>query len=184
MILRNVAVVAVVLVTAAVTASAAIADSGGSSQSLPPGGVYTCDWIASYPTEATLARVSCNSDMTNPGSAVSPADVAAADLGSGAFSATMFGSGCFRVPSSGAIGQGVFASTPPEYTVRWEWPAGSLSGYYTWYIKKNSDDSTYDFGSQFAGDLKYVAGNVYYWKVQNHHSNAQFWDCVAWNGSF
>ena len=172
-----------VVVAAMAVALPAGAKTGVPAHGYPPNGVYTCEWIAAHPTEATLARVSCNPDMTNPGSSVSPADVAAADLANRSFrSGTMLGSGCPRVPSSGAIGQGVFASTSPEYSSFWQWPAGSQHGYFTWYIKKNSDDSTWDWGSQFDGDFKYTTPNIYYWKVQNNYSNAQYWDCVAWSG--
>lgn len=182
MVLRAIAGI-LVLATTAIVASAALAAGPGKGQVLPPGGIYTCAWIAAHPTEATLARVSCNSDMVNPGSSVSPAEVAAADLANASSPSTILGSGCPRVPSSGAIGQGVWARTAGDYySSFWEWPAGSQNGYYTWYIKRTSDDATINWGSQFAGDFEYVASNVHYWKVQNHHNIAQFWNCVFWSG--
>lgn len=101
--------------------------SAGSKSAFPPNGVYTCPWITKNPTAATLARVSCSEDMTNPGSTVTPSEAAESEV-------TLMANGCQRVPSSGAIGPGVYAATTFEYSKAWIWTNASQFQEYWWYI--------------------------------------------------
>ena len=163
-----------VLAAVALAACCCMSEAQGSSlTALPPGGVYTCAWIAANPTAATLVRVSCNPSGVNPGSAVTPADVAAV---------TPLGTGCQRVPSAGAIGHLVYASTTPEYSSSWSWSSSSRDEPFYWYIK-HTDGSNQAYGySLVAGGGLGVPPNVYYWEVQNQGADARYWDPVCWSG--
>jgi len=159
------------LVASIFAVSAALAPASGSKPATPPGGVYTCGWIAANPTSATLARVSCSPDMVNPGSSVSPSEAATL-----AGPDSVDSNGCQAVPSSGYIGHNVWAATSYQYTTAWSWTAGSAHETFTWYIKK-TDDTTqvWGFGSGDVGDDRSVPANVYRWKVQNTGADPQNW---------
>jgi hypothetical protein len=144
------------------------AASAARKPAYPPDGIYTCSWIAANPTAATLAGVSCSPDMVNRGSSISPQQAAQLEPNSAE------SIGMARVPSSGAIGQNVWAATSYEYTTAWSWNAGSQHETYTWYIKK-TDDTTQKWGYGFDGGETTVPANIYRWKVQNTGQHAQYW---------
>jgi hypothetical protein len=170
-----------VLAVVALILSAVALAGPPTDTSIPPNGVYTCDWIASHPTAATLAGVSCNENMVNPGSTVSPEQVARATITHHGVSP--FANGCQRVPSSGSIGGGVYAETTFEYSNFWTWNAPSRGENYYWYIK-HTDGSNQTWGYAFGttGNAG-VPANVYQWKVQNETGNdPQYWDSVCYSG--
>ncbi len=85
-------------------------------------------------------------------------------------------SGCQRVPSSGYIGTNVYASTTDEYATNWQWSASSSGEPFYWYIK-HTDGSNQDYGYSSGGaGSDTVAGNIYYWEVQNKGADAQAWN--------
>lgn len=153
------------LLVSLIAASGSLAHT---SQVLPPNGVYTCQWITANPTAATLARVSCNSDMVNPGSLVSPASVA---------SVRPDANGSQDIPSpTTCVSQGVYTRTTSEYAGVWTWyPILATQPYY-YYLKKSSDDSNvYNGHSTGGGGGATEPNNVYYFKVQNDGPTCQRW---------
>lgn len=90
---------------------------------------------------------------------------------------TPMANGCQRVPSSGYIGTGVYASSTAEYANDWSWSAGSSSEPFYWYVKK-TDSTTYTWGYSTGGggDTGTIAANNYYWEVQNQGSTPQAWN--------
>jgi hypothetical protein len=132
----------------------------------PPGGVYTCSWIASHPDAAAQAGVTC--------SRTPPPDISALTQ-----LVSPMSWGCNRLPASGYIGQGVYAwntewhnvsSTNPNSKIYWL--LGSPIDY-TWYMKRSIDNYSWALGrysdtgahtAQMATDYSYKAG------VQNHSS--------------
>jgi hypothetical protein len=89
--------------------------------------------------------------------------------------------GCQRVPGSGSIGQGVFASSTTEYSNDWFWNAGSDGGSFTWYVKHTDGSTEADGTTSSGGSWQYGPANDYYWEVQNHDSTAQHWDSVCYS---
>jgi hypothetical protein len=84
--------------------------------------------------------------------------------------------GCQRVPSSGYIGQGVFANTTFQYSNYWSWSDASSYQSFTWYIKK-TDQTTQAYASSYGGGGSWSGpANIYQWKVQNHGSAPQAWN--------
>lgn len=82
---------------------------------------------------------------------------------------------CERVPSSGYIGQGVFASSAAHFSTSWNWSAASSGQPFTWYLKR-PDESNADWGSSGGGGGSTSASaNTYHWKVQNNGSTPQAW---------
>lgn len=82
---------------------------------------------------------------------------------------------CERVPSSGYIGQGVFASSGSHVSSSWSWSGGSSSQAFTWYVKL-PNETTADWGSSSGGGGNTSLGaNTYHWKVQNNGSTPQAW---------
>ena len=100
------AVVAVAL-CASLVGSSGVASAAGKVPS-PPGGVFTCEWIAAHPVGAAKARVTC--DLATFLAAATPA-VSQPVL--------PFSQGCASVPSSGSVGQGVFAWSSYQYSTFW-----------------------------------------------------------------
>jgi hypothetical protein len=112
--------------------------------------------------------------MVNPGAqAITPAQRAA-------FGPHPDASGCERVPSSGQIGTGVFASSSAEYSNEWTWPAGSFGESYTWYVKHTDNSTESDGTESSSGSWGPGGANNYYWEVQNHGSDAQAWSNVCY----
>jgi hypothetical protein len=155
------------------TASAAVATTGGHAAALPPNGVYTCSWIAAHPAAAAQARVSCDpSGGAAPSLGALPASSADATTPN-----VIEANGCQYVPSStGRIGQGVWGWTSYEYAGSWGWTGFYSPAYYTWYLQK-TDGTNYAHGEIL--DAGYhsvgIASNVYRWGAQNHSSTAQQW---------
>jgi hypothetical protein len=157
------------LVIAAVVAAAAasVAQAAG-----PPGGVYTCRWIAANPAAAAAAQVSCGvSSPAATTSSVSP-------LAPGA---QPFAIGCQRVPGSGSVGQGVFAWSAFEYAGSWSWSVygnPQVISPYTWYLQK-TNGTNYAHGSN-NGSIG-VPANVYRWGAQNNGPVLMAWQ-VCYSG--
>ncbi len=82
---------------------------------------------------------------------------------------------CERVPSTGYIGQGVFASSGSHFSSNWSWGAGSSGQAFTWYIKL-PNEATADGGtSGGGGGNTTLSANTYHWKVQNNGGTPQAW---------
>jgi hypothetical protein len=167
-----------ILVSFVLTSLSAVALLGASPASasnkplMPPGNVYTCPWIAAHPVEAELAQVSCD-----PGDFMS-SSLPASALAGDSFSPLEDGEGW--VPSSGYIGQGVFAWTSYKYTVYWAWfPDVSFSTWdYTWYVQKPGN-ITKVFGHIVDAGVSHNSGiisaNNHRWGVQNHVDGPRRW---------
>jgi len=92
----------------------------------------------------------------------------------------LLSSGCERVPASGYIGTGVYASSSSQYSNYWSWGAASSGQPFNWYVKRN-DESNADSGSSSGGGgSSSPASNVYHWKVQNQGGTPQAWN-VCWD---
>lgn len=94
--------------------------------------------------------------------------------------ASLLSSGCQRVPASGYIGTGVYASSSSQYSNHWSWGAASSGQPFNWYVKRNDEsnaDSGYSGGS---GGSSSVGANIYHWKVQNQGATPQAWN-VCWD---
>lgn len=82
---------------------------------------------------------------------------------------------CERVPATGYIGQGVFASSGSYYSTSWSWSSGSSGQAFTWYVKLPSE-ATADWGaSGGGGGNTSLSANTYHWKVQNNGGTPQAW---------
>jgi hypothetical protein len=89
-------------------------------------------------------------------------------------------SGCQRVPTSGYLGTGVYASSSSQYANHWSWGAASSGQPFSWFVKR-TDESNADGGSSGGGGgSSQVAANVYHWKVQNQGPTPQAWN-VCWD---
>jgi len=85
--------------------------------------------------------------------------------------------GCQRVPSSGYIGSGVYASTSYEYSNYWSWSASSSGEPFHWYIRRLSDDKImYDGYSSGGGGDQYTTATSWRWQVQNQGTDPQAWN--------
>lgn len=92
----------------------------------------------------------------------------------------LLSSGCQRVPASGYIGTGVYASSSSQYSNHWSWGAASSGQPFSWFVKRG-DESNADSGSSGGGGgSSSLASNVYHWKVQNQGSSPQAWN-VCWD---
>lgn len=93
---------------------------------------------------------------------------------------SLLSSGCQRVPASGYVGTGVYASSSSQYSNYWSWGAASSGQPFAWFVKR-SDESNADSGaSGGGGGSSSLASNVYHWKVQNQGSSPQAWN-VCWD---
>jgi len=174
------------------------ATSSGKALGLNLPSVYTCEWIAANPTEATAMRVSCNETMVNPGADLERANALREQLsamtsspltrgsrdaipaGQGGRTFIVQSTGYQRVPLSGSIGTNVYASTSFEYSLAWGWTGSSQSGDFYWYIKKtDGSNQVWNFSNGIGGEIG-VPGNIYEWKVQNKASVPQYWARVDW----
>jgi hypothetical protein len=82
---------------------------------------------------------------------------------------------CERVPATGYIGQGVFASSGSHFSSSWSWSGGSSSQAFTWYVKL-PNEATADWGSSGgSGGSTTLSANTYHWKVQNNGGTPQAW---------
>lgn len=93
---------------------------------------------------------------------------------------SLLSSGCQRVPSSGYIGTGVYASSSSVYSNYWSWGAASSGQPFYWYVKRNDDSDAASGYSGGGGGSSSIGANVYHWKVQNQGSTPQAWD-VCWD---
>jgi hypothetical protein len=92
----------------------------------------------------------------------------------------LLSSGCQRVPATGYIGTGVYASSSSQYSNYWSWGAASSGQPFNWYVKRG-DESNADSGySGGGGGSSSLAANVYHWKVQNQGGTPQAWN-VCWD---
>lgn len=159
------------VLSASLAVSSGVASAARTDPS-PPGGVFTCEWIAAHPVSAAKARVTC--DLATFLAAAPPA-----------ISGTVlpFSQGCASVPSSGSVGQGVFAWSSYQYSTFWGWYAFSSPANYTWYVQ-TSGGSTQAWGNVTDPNNHNVGvpGNIYRWGAQNHSGTAQSW-YVCWNDS-
>lgn len=74
----------------------------------PPGEIYTCEWIQRNPDAAVEARVTCDpATFFGPIFTPDPVRIQAQPLSQG----------CANVPSSGSVGQGVYAWSSDESSV-------------------------------------------------------------------
>jgi len=162
-------VVVALAVTAALVASVSVASAAG-REPAPPGGVFTCEWIAAHPSAAAAARVTC--DPTTFFAATAPSSSAAR---------LPLSQGCASVPSSGSVGQGVFAWSSYQYSTFWGWYAFNSPANYTWYVQ-TSGGSTQAWGNVTDPNNHNVGvpANIYRWGAQNHSATAQAW-YVCWN---
>ena len=85
--------------------------------------------------------------------------------------------GCQRVPSSGYIGPGVFASTSYEYSNYWYWSPSSSNEPFQWYIRRLSDDQIlYSGKSQGGAGSQVTTSNNWRWQVKNNGTDPQAWN--------
>lgn len=85
--------------------------------------------------------------------------------------------GCQRVPSSGYISSGVFASTSYEYSNYWSWSQSSSNQRFHWYIRRLSDDMTlYNGASQGGGGQQQTTATSWRWQVKNEGADPQAWN--------
>jgi hypothetical protein len=89
-------------------------------------------------------------------------------------------SGCQRVPASGYIGSGVYASSSSQYSNFWSWGAASSGQPFHWYVKRTNGTNAANGSSSGGGGSASVGANTYYWKVQNQGSTPQAWN-VCWD---
>lgn len=143
--------------------------------STPPNGIYTCSWIAAHPAEALAARVTCDASMflvaTAPSALAVLTDGLQAPLG-----ATPDAYGCTYVPTSGNIGQGVFAWSGYEYANQWQFTPTYSPNTYTYYIQRTGG-VTYTWGDIYDPYTHTVGvpANIYRWGVQNRSSQVNNW---------
>jgi hypothetical protein len=82
---------------------------------------------------------------------------------------------CERVPATGYIGQGVFASSGSHFSSGWSWGSSSSGQSFTRYVKL-PNDATADWGtSSGGGGSTSLSANTYRWKVQNNGVTPQAW---------
>lgn len=172
---RFCAAIAVALVSVTALALGVTPAFAARQPSLPPNGVYTCGWIADHPDAAAQARVTC--DLSTFTAAVSASPVQFAGPGP----VSPLSVGCQYVPSSGSVGQGVYAWGTYQYSTYWGWYGFNSPADYTWYVQR-SGAVTYTWGNVSDTNVHSVGvpANIYRWGAQNHSSTAQRWD-VCWN---
>jgi len=150
-----------------VAAAAGHAASGGH---LPPGGVYTCAWIAGHPADAAAASVSCDSQpppIVPDGSGTSLARRNSLLPDSMEV--------CGSLPAGGGkVGKGVWAWTPEyHYSNYWDIGIATAAPYYTWYIQKVDGTNVYNQTvTDSAIHSHFLASNYYRGGAQNHSSTA------------
>jgi hypothetical protein len=93
---------------------------------------------------------------------------------------SLLSSGCQRVPASGYIGTGVYASSSSQYSNYWSWGAASSGQPFNWYVKRNDESNAASGSSSGGGGSSSLASNVYHWKVQNQGGTPQAWN-VCWD---
>lgn len=114
----------------------------------PPGGVYTCEWIADHPVEAAIAMVSCS--PTPPSRPFGFAPLASPETYAH----------CHRIPTEGNVGHNVFAWSHYEYASYYDINSNS-AGYYTWYVQKT--DGTVSWSQTYTDllvHIKILGGNT------------------------
>lgn len=135
----------------------------------PEDGVFTCDWIARHPTEATAFRVSCRSDMVNPGADVERAAELEREMElTQSRGMVVLDDGSQCVPSNcGNIGPGVYAATGFHYSNTWTYSFGSANQTFYWYVKKTDGSIQVSGGPTIYGGTVNIAANNYRWQVYN-----------------
>jgi hypothetical protein len=135
----------------------------------PPGGVWTCDYIAAHPTDAAAALVSC--DGRNPGGAGTTASPLAPS--SPDFTDVP---PCKYVPlGGGKVGQGVFAWSDLHYMNYFSYAPDVVESF-TWYVQKQ-DGTNIQSGNDDVANSHYTPNgyNYFYWGAQNHGATPQRW---------
>jgi hypothetical protein len=181
--------VASAVALAGMVAPAASAGGPSNTQSvMPPGNVYTCDWISEHVAAGLRAGVTCDAitfftEMTGFNVGPQPADTSTAVVASG---------NCLyhitSVPTDGSrVGNGVFAWGPGEYSNCWTWKANYAmdpGGWYNWWVEKSSDNSVLISGqvwdTTWQGPIQVQTYAVRKWGAQNKGGTAQSWD--SWWG--
>lgn len=177
---RTLALLAAVIGAATVVAPAtASVGNGASAQStMPPGDVYTCDWISNHQAAALAAGVTCDAVTFFTEMSGFPVDPQPATAGC-----------CTQIPvpqDGGRVGPGVFAWGPGEYTNYWSFKANyPVSPYWdNWWIEKSSDNSVLLSGTLFNdnmdGPFQVPSTAVRKWGAQNKTQIAQNW--TLWYG--
>jgi hypothetical protein len=93
---------------------------------------------------------------------------------------SLLSSGCQRVPASGYIGTGVYASSSSQYSNYWSWGAASSRQPFHWYVKRTDGSNAANGSSSGGGGSASVSPSTHYWKVQNQGSTPQAWN-VCWD---
>lgn len=145
----------------------------------PADGLFTCDWIAQHPTEATAFRVSCRPDMVNPGADLERAAELERLIDSGAVTLSD-GSACIPSSCAGLLGAGVYGSTSYEYSNTWTFSFSSAGQNFYWYIKKSDDSIQVSGGPTVNGQTVNVASNVYRLQIYNAGTVGQRW-FIQWD---
>lgn len=165
------------VVVAAVIAPFALGGGAKDRQpATPPGGIYTCDWIAAHPAEAARAGVTCSPvpPPVMPGAdstLVDPTSIGRVASGPDSLLYT-----CFRLPSSGEVGQGVWAwSNGYPYTSYWDINSYFAHDYH-WYIQNVGGTNVHvEHITDASIHSKSVGSNYHRTGAQNHASTAVHW---------
>lgn len=165
----------VVLLVAAAAVLAAPSSVASATTSGPPNGVYTCEWIAAHPAAAAQAQVTCD-PVALPSTPFGPTVTPSAS----SRSMMLMDEGCQYLPTSGSVGQGVFAWTSYKYTTRWSWFGNNTPASYTWYLQTSGGTYAWAFVSDANVHGVNAPANIYRWGAQNHSSTAQYW-YVCWS---
>lgn len=153
----------------------------------PANGVYTCKWIAAHPVDAAAAGVSCSSTPPPVGAQDPIVPIPASLLGRSPLDFTSSPDSidsttvCFRLPTSGNVGTGVFAWTSGyPYSNYWD-----INGYiaynYTWYVQNIGGTNVHVEGITDSYIHSTSVGFNYYREgAQNHAGSAVYWHgCYA-----
>jgi hypothetical protein len=143
------------------------------STQLPPGGVYTCAWIAAHPAEAAAASVSCSPQA--PPVIPDASETTSIRLNPLLPDSTEY---CGTIPAGGGkVGKGVWAWTPEyHYSNYWDIAALTANPYYTWYIQKVDGTNVYNQTvTDSAIHSHSLASNNYRGGAQNHSTTAANW---------
>jgi len=163
-----------VATAAALSVTLGTGTASPASPASPPGGVYTCAWIAANPESAAQAHVTCDPSvfknaMTAQAAPPSPAQTMTPTVVPCASP--------YYVPNGARVGQGVFAWSDYFNTTYFAWKGIYSPANYTWYIQ-GADGINYVHASDFDTNWYDQPGLAYYtyrWGAQNHSTTAQQW---------
>jgi hypothetical protein len=133
----------------------------------PPGGVWTCAYIAAHPAEAAAALVSCDArgPVTVPG--VTPAVTSSVNAAA---------TPCARVPASGDVSQGVFAWMQSYPYFNYFSYSPSVTQLFTYYVQKqNGQNVQSGQDTQTNSHPVSVGANYYRLGAQNNAPVFQHW---------